>query len=120
MIASPAAISAKRRRIAPGSESRRETTRVRIVNTASVAKLRASRGRRRMVFRAFIARRADVVRRGRDRIRPSMRLRRALQLTLVFAALLLGPAGSGEAGADTARPLVVAGRVDTPIHPAAA
>jgi membrane-bound serine protease (ClpP class) len=49
-----------------------------------------------------------------------MRLRRALQLTLIFAVLLLGPAGSGKAGADAARPLVVAGRIETPIHPAAA
>ena len=49
-----------------------------------------------------------------------MRLRRALPLPLILAALLLGPAGSGKAGAVPATPLVVAGRIDTPIHPAAA
>ncbi|HKF44163.1 MAG TPA: nodulation protein NfeD [Thermoanaerobaculia bacterium] len=49
-----------------------------------------------------------------------MRLRRALQLPAIAAALLLGPAGAGKAGADAARPLVVEGRIDTAIHPAAA
>ena len=49
-----------------------------------------------------------------------MRLRRALQLPLIAAALLLGPPGAAEAAADASGPLVVAGRIDTPIHPASA
>jgi membrane-bound serine protease (ClpP class) len=49
-----------------------------------------------------------------------MSVRRALFLSVVASACLLGAAILQAAGERSARPLVVAGRIDTPIHPAAA
>src|SRR6266508_3485665 len=49
-----------------------------------------------------------------------MRIRPALLLPAMLLAGLLGPAAFEGAPAGAARPLVVAGRIETPIHPAAA
>src|ERR1700686_3824277 len=105
----------------PAAGTRPSRASVRTESTARVSRFRASSGRGRT--RAFIARIARVpAPRGagplRDRIRAFMKVRpaspplRALACSLLLTvAALAGADGAGQ-------PLVVVGRIDTPIHPA--
>src|SRR5262252_5580610 len=98
------------------SGTRPSSARVRTESTASVPRLTSSRGRRRT--RAFITRLGSPGPdrpAARDRICGSMRGR-----LLALAAFLTAGGALLAVGAPAAKPLVVVGRIDTPIHPAAA